>query len=88
VQMPELDGLEATRQIRALGQPFASVPIIALTANAFPEDVRACLAAGMDQFVAKPVSRDTLLNALMQALSASPPTPPVVEHRIRVSATE
>ena len=68
VQMPEMDGLEATRLIRGLRQPFASVPIIALTANAFPEDVRTCLAAGMNQFVAKPVSRETLLNALMQAL--------------------
>ena len=89
VQMPEMDGLEATRQIRALRKPFASVPIIALTANAFPEDVRACLAAGMDQFVAKPVSRETLLNALMRALSEIPANgPKTVEHWLSVAATE
>ena len=63
-----MDGLEATRQIRACGQSLATVPIIALTANAFPEDVRACFAAGMNQFVAKPVNRETLLTALMRGL--------------------
>ena len=68
VQMPEMDGLEATHLIRSLGEPIASIPIIALTANAFPEDVRACFAAGMNQFVAKPVNRETLLTALMHAL--------------------
>jgi signal transduction histidine kinase/ActR/RegA family two-component response regulator len=89
VQMPEMDGLEATRLIRALCQPFASVPIIALTANAFPEDVRACLAAGMNQFVAKPVSRETLLNALMQALSETTAAGPQArEQRIPATATE
>jgi CheY-like chemotaxis protein len=89
VQMPEMDGLEATRLIRGLHQPFASVPIIALTANAFPEDVRTCLAAGMDQFVAKPVSRETLLNALMKALSESMPTgAPAEDQRVPATATE
>jgi CheY-like chemotaxis protein len=68
VQMPEMDGLEATRLIRARGGPLAAIPIIALTANAFPEDVRSCLAAGMNQFVAKPVTRETLVTALMNAL--------------------
>jgi signal transduction histidine kinase/AmiR/NasT family two-component response regulator len=89
VQMPEMDGLEATRHIRALGEPFASVPIIALTANAFPEDVRACLAAGMNQFVAKPASRETLLNALVQALSETTATAGQdVAHRVPAIATK
>jgi CheY-like chemotaxis protein len=72
VQMPEMDGLEATRLIRSLGEPLASIPIIALTANAFSEDMRACFAAGMNQFLAKPVNRETLLTALMRALFDDP----------------
>ena len=68
LQMPEMDGLAATRLIRARGGKLATIPIIALTANAFPEDVRACLDAGMNQFVAKPVSREVLLGALRRAL--------------------
>ncbi len=51
---------------------LGKIPIVALTANAFPEDVRACFAAGMDQFVAKPVNRETLVTALMTALFEQP----------------
>ena len=72
VQMPEMDGFEATRQIRSLGNRLAAIPIIALTANAFPEDVQACFDAGMDQFLSKPVSRADLLTALMRALFDDP----------------
>jgi len=67
MRMPEMDGLAATRAIRALGGQLATVPIIALTANAFPEDVAACFAAGMTGFVAKPVRKETLLAALLTA---------------------
>ena len=68
-QMPEMDGFEATRQIRereaAPSQNTISpTPIIALTANAFPEDRARCLAVGMDDFVAKPFSRDDLYQIL------------------------
>ena len=56
LHMPGTDGLEATREIRRLATPRARVPIVALTADAFAETREACLSAGMDGFVAKPVS--------------------------------
>ena len=68
MSMPEMDGLAATRAIRALAGPARSVPIIALTANAFPEDVRACLDAGMNLFVAKPVSKQVLIGTILRAV--------------------
>jgi len=56
VQMPEMDGYEATRRIRAKG-----VPIIAMTANVFREDIEKCLEAGMDSHVGKPLDFDEVL---------------------------
>jgi hypothetical protein len=73
MRMPELDGLAATRAIRAAGGSLATIPIIALTANAFPEDVAACFEAGMTGFVAKPVRKETLVAALLSALDAAKP---------------
>ena len=65
MQMPELDGCGAARQIRAMNRPDAkSVPIIAVTANAFAEDIVATTAAGMDAHVAKPIDFSLLLNML------------------------
>ncbi len=65
VQMPGMDGLEATRRIRASGAPDATdIPIIAMTANAFKEDVDNCLAAGMNDHVAKPIDVDDMLRKL------------------------
>ena len=67
VRMPEMDGLEATRQIRAMPGPRGQVPIIALTAMAFSEQVAECRKAGMDDHLAKPFEPDTLVTAVKAA---------------------
>ncbi len=64
VHMPDMDGLAATRAIRAMGGHRGATPILALSADAMPEQVARCLAAGMDGHVAKPIVRDTLLAAV------------------------
>jgi CheY-like chemotaxis protein len=64
-----MDGLAATRAIRAQGSRFEALPIIALTANAFPEDVRICREAGMSDFLAKPLRTPALVAALLRALN-------------------
>jgi len=70
MQMPELDGLDATRAIRALPGAAGRVPIVAMTANARDEDRRACLEAGMDDFVSKPIDLAALQAAMERALTA------------------
>jgi CheY-like chemotaxis protein len=67
VQMPEMDGLEATRHIRAQLPSGRQPRIVAMTAAAFPEDRACCLEAGMDDYVAKPVSMDDLAAVLRRA---------------------
>ncbi len=71
VQMPELDGLEATRRIRAQW-PDRPIHIIAMTANAMAGDREACLAAGMNDYVSKPIRPVALASALQRAPSVSP----------------
>ena len=80
MQMPKLDGLEATRRVRAAGR--AALPIFAMTENAVGEDRSACIAAGMNDHVAKPVDPERLYSAVWQWLprpstgeSALEPTP-------------
>jgi CheY-like chemotaxis protein len=68
IRMPRLDGVAATRAIRALPAPACFTPVIALTANADPEDARAYLAAGMRSVVEKPIKPERLLLALSDAI--------------------
>ncbi|MDR1272132.1 MAG: response regulator [Clostridiales Family XIII bacterium] len=65
VQMPEMDGLEATRRIRAMDLPKAqAIPIVAMTANVFREDIEMCLAAGMNDHLGKPLDFDKMMACL------------------------
>jgi CheY-like chemotaxis protein len=74
--MPELDGLEATRRIRARERERGGhVAIVALTANALPGAAQACQAAGMDDYVSKPIRTDQLQAAIARALARSQPAP-------------
>ncbi len=81
MQMPELDGLAATRRLRATGR--SELPIVAMTANAFGEDRSACLEAGMNDHLAKPVDPERLYATLLRWLPpadstpAAPPVPPL-----------
>jgi signal transduction histidine kinase/DNA-binding response OmpR family regulator len=84
VQMPEMDGYEATRRIRAFeeegrgstvpdgSRPFRGVPIIAMTANVFREDIEKCLAAGMNAHVGKPLDLEEVLVVLRTYLTKAP----------------
>jgi CheY-like chemotaxis protein len=67
VQMPRIDGVEATRKLR--GEPdFKDTPIIALTALAMPSDRERCLAAGMNEYVSKPVNLKALVRIIQNFL--------------------
>ena len=69
VQMPIMDGYEATRQIRALGTELSQIPIVAMTANAFAEDRAAALEAGMNEHIAKPIKMPVLKEMLARFLN-------------------
>ena len=92
--MPDLDGLEATRQIRAVEGPNRRVPILAVTAGTVPGARQACLNAGMDDFIAKPFSLSTLRRKASHWLSMAVPEPasesverPVLEATARPDTT-
>jgi signal transduction histidine kinase/ActR/RegA family two-component response regulator len=68
IQMPLMDGYQATEAIRALGRKDAAVPIIAMTANAFQEDVEQALAHGMNSHLAKPIDIDACLRTIAEAV--------------------
>jgi len=76
VRMPRVDGLAATRAIRAAGN---TVPILAVTADAMPEDAARCLAAGMDDHLPKPISHHALYAAMERLLSADRAEPAAAE---------
>ena len=84
-QMPELDGYDATRAIRdwETGRITAGVatrlPIVAMTANAMLGDREKCLAAGMDDYLSKPIKRDVLLASLVRWLPPAPPLAPTTD---------
>ena len=69
IQMPQMDGYKATQAIRNLpDEDKASIPIVAMTANAFEEDKRDAIAAGMDGHIAKPIQIDKLLSMLAEIM--------------------
>jgi CheY-like chemotaxis protein len=78
VQMPEMDGLEATAAIRTMeAVTGAHVPIIALTAHAMKGDREICIAAGMDEYLSKPINPKQLF-ALIELLTGATPDPGVI----------
>ena len=71
IQMPEMDGLQATRAIRALGTPeAATIPIIAMTANVFKEDIEKCVDAGMNDHLGKPIEMTCVMDMLSRYFRA------------------
>ncbi|WP_019905492.1 PAS domain S-box protein [Methylobacterium sp. 77] len=90
VQMPGMDGLAATRLIRALPAPACTVPIVAMTANVLPQQIASLTAAGMDDHVGKPFKRDALYAVIARwtapSASANAPVPPkdptILDHEV------
>jgi PAS domain S-box-containing protein len=88
VQMPELDGLETTRRIRAQYPPERQPRIIAMTANAMPGDREECLQAGMDGYLSKPIVIDNLRHLLSTLTPVAVPTQPPTEPAVVAAVLE
>jgi CheY-like chemotaxis protein len=82
-QMPEMDGFEATRRIRDVERPDGRVPIIAMTANAMQGDRERCLAAGMDDYLSKPLEAEGFSVMLDRWVPADAPRQPSALDQIR-----
>ena len=75
IQMPEMDGYQATAAIRCLEDPAkAHLPIVAMTAHAMARDRQRCLAAGMNAYISKPINADELLNTIARLRPVQGPT--------------
>ena len=86
-RMPLMDGFAATKRIReAEGLSGVRVPIVAITANARPEDRAACLAAGMDDCIAKPIAREVLERVLERWIADAPAFPAATLNLVRIKA--
>jgi CheY-like chemotaxis protein len=72
VQMPEIDGIEATKRIRAMAGPVCNLPIIAMTANAMKGDRERLLDAGMNDYVSKPIDKGQLFLAIASCMGITP----------------
>ncbi len=80
IQMPEMDGFEATREIRKREKRDGGhVPIVAMTVHAMKGDRERCIAAGMDDYISKPISQEKLLESILTLKPEAPAAPPVVE---------
>ena len=84
LRMPVLDGVEATRRIRALGGSRGQIPIVAMTANALEAPIRHCREAGMDGYLTKPVTEVELMAAIAKAVRGRGPLQ-VIDHEILAS---
>jgi signal transduction histidine kinase/DNA-binding NarL/FixJ family response regulator len=82
MQMPVMDGLEATRRIRALPEPRCRIPVVALTANALKGDDQRCLDAGMDGYLPKPVNGPALFATLSRLLGATAVAQPATDQTV------
>ena len=88
IAMPEMDGLTATRQIRALGGDFAHLPILGMTAHAMPGDEKSCRDAGMDHYLTKPIDRAAFLKAVGDLLARKPAPAPAAAPMIDLGQVE
>ena len=87
IQMPELDGIEATRKLRAMGYDAAQLHIIAVTASSYQEDIDGCLSAGMQGHIAKPI-RLADLSAAMEVYKAAVASTPVEPNSVEPTTVE